>query len=100
FLEGILRSYLNKNMSQRNAKIKMYKETYRACMMLIKEEEDYPDHVLITTMQHALKHLNLRGSQLSKKLSTNDGDADELRKALQDLKQAKDSLELLITNYK
>lgn len=100
FLEGIFSYYFDKGMPKERAKIRMYKESYDTMFDLIKEEKDVPDHILVTTMQHASRHLNRRGFELSKKIRENPENTEEIRKALHEIKKLKDHIDSFITTYK
>lgn len=102
FLEGIYSYYLDKGMSQKSAKLRMFKETYNTAFDFFKKEKDYPDHVLVTAMQSASRHLNHRGAEISKKIKDNPNieNKEQLLQALHQIKETKDSIDNFITVYR
>ena len=99
FLKGIYAYYLDKGVPSKTAKVKMFKETYDICFDFAKDEEEAPDHVLVTTMQHASRHLNQRGAELTKIAKQNPEQSEEILKLLQTIKQAKDASDEFIATY-
>lgn len=102
FMHGIFDFYHDRGMPQDTAKARMLKETYDTCFDFFKSEQQIPDHQLVITLEHSTKMLNKRGSDLSKKLSISKDEAEitKLREALQQIKNAKDSLDGFISSYK
>jgi hypothetical protein len=107
FIQSIFQHYYDKGMPIETAKARMFKEVYDTCLDFAKKETGIPDHLLVLTMQHASRHLNQRGAVLAKKLkhlsdqsSKDEKQIEELRKALQDLKKAKDAVDQFIETYR
>lgn len=102
FLQGIYYHYYDRGMPSDTAKVRMFKETYDILQDLTKKEKEVPDHVLVTSLQHASRQLNNRGAELAKKLSI-EKDTDcirILRNAMKDIKSTKDQIDFFIQTYR
>ncbi len=100
FIEGIYAHFVNKGMPSKRAKIRMHEEVYDSLFSFIKNEEEVPDHILISTMKQASRHLNHRGYILSQKLKDKPDNIEELRKVLLQIKETKEIIDSFITDYK
>lgn len=102
FMHGIFDFYNDRGMPVKTAKARMYDETLQSCLDLMKKEDLIPDHAVVIGMQFTSSLLNARGAALAKLLQK-EQDPNEiqlLRKALQELKSAKDQVDSFITTYK
>jgi predicted nucleic acid-binding Zn-ribbon protein len=102
FVQSVFLYFHDRGMPVFTAKVRMFNETYDVLEDFYKKENDVPDHVLVSTLQHASRQLNNRGSKLAKKLSEakDPEEIASLRAALSQIKKAKDDVDVFITTYR
>lgn len=102
FIQGISAHYHDKGMPLYTAKAKMLDETYETVRSITKVDKEIPDHLLVITMEHAVKSLQQRGYTISQKLQkeTDAKQIEVLRTALQQMKKVMDEINNFISVYR
>lgn len=101
FMIGIYDYYHDRGMPTNTAKARMIDSTLEQVSNLMKAEQDIPDQMLVLMAQWMSRSLNNRGAQITKELKDTPQEqlTSEILQPLNDIKAAKDAIDVFIKSY-